>query len=334
MNMTPQLLPSYNQNHHTGFKFQNDPNPPKYESQNKVVSIKLWSRFVFAEYDVTVPLPVVNTKRYLTNDESIRVFWIGHSTCLIKIRDKYIITDPIFSNSCAPIRFILRRVTPVPFQINDLPKISVVLISHDHYDHLDVETLFKLKSHSPNMIVFAPIGVSNFISALLGIKCVTFDWRQRLSYKGIDFFCFPARHGSSRSMIDGNTRLWCSWLIRYNNISIYFPGDTSVGPHFKEIKNTIGTVHLAMMPIAPQEPVDTMKAVHLDPSDAYDMSLEIDAQKVFPIHYGTFPLGTKPQVDDIQLLKRVWKKNNLSILPVGGFMEWNGQEFVVGSFNE
>lgn len=327
-NIHLESLSNYKTNHHNGNKFRNEEGKPFIISKNKIVSAKLWSRYVCAKYDCKNPLSTFNPVKYFDDNNSIRVFWIGHSTCLIKIENLFIITDPVFANNAfPPIPFFLKRVTPPPCKIEELPKISIILLSHDHYDHMDMDSLKKIKEKNPNVLVFAPLRFNELLTPL-GFNLIEFDWRQSLEMNDIRFVCLPARHGSARGIFDQTRRLWCSWLLIKDGIKIYFPGDSAIGPHFKEINNTFGDIDLAMMPIGPQEPSDTMKAVHMDPKDAYEMSLDLGAKKVFPIHYGTFPLGLEPKIDDITLLKNCWKNDTLSVINVGEFMEWNGNEFI------
>jgi L-ascorbate metabolism protein UlaG (beta-lactamase superfamily) len=129
---------------------------------------------------------------------------------------------------------------------------------------------------------------------------------------------------------DRLSRLWCSWLITASDISIYFPGDTAVGPHFAEVRELAGKpIDLALMPIGPTEPARMMRTVHLNAQDTFDMSEILQARKVYPIHWGAFSLGEKPAVDDIVALRNVWRGDTLEIINVGYYLEWNGAEFVL-----
>lgn len=326
--MQPINLSSYNKNHHLDGKYENDPNPPIPTVQGEF-SIKTPFKFLFGKTDVDTSLPVRNPVGDFKREPGIRVFWIGHATNLIQINDIWIITDPIFSNHASPVPYTIRRVTPPPCTIEDLPEISLILLSHDHYDHLCADTMKKLYQRFPNLITFAPLGVAELIEGW-GYKSIAFDWRQRLAFKGIEITCYPARHYCSRYGYDRGTRLCCSFLLKYNNVTIFYPGDTAIGPHFTEIREDNGApIDLALMPIGPQNPQQMMRAVHLDPKEAYEMSLNLEAKDCIPIHYGTFPLGTAVEISDVELLRKEWKKDNIHILPAGGFMEWNGERFVV-----
>lgn len=328
--MLPKAISGYNKNHH-GEKFKNDPNPPFYDQKYKP-GLSTFFKFVGAERDVVEPLPVRNPKEDFNRQPGIRFFWIGHATNLIQFYDTWIITDPVFSDCASPLPGVMKRITPPACSIDELPEISVILVSHDHYDHLDSESIRKINERFPKCINFAPLKVSDLLESW-GYKAVSFDWRQHLVYKGVDFTCFPARHATCRYGYDSMQRLWCSWMMECNKVNIYFPGDTAVGPHFKEIREVLEEenmkVDLALMPIGPQLPENEMRVVHLDPKDTWDMQQELKAKIVVPIHYGVFPLGLKPEVDDIPLLKSYWKDDNLKIINIGDYLEWDGDEFVI-----
>ena len=151
-----------------------------------------------------------------------------------------------------------------------------------------------------------------------------FDWRTTTTVDDITFTCFPARHFSRRTLTDSATKLWVSWLIQYKGISIYFAGDTAIGPHFQEVRNFVGKpIDLALMPIGPQNPAEMMRAVHLNPQDVNDMSEILEAKIVIPIHYGTFALGSQVETPDLVLLKRCWTGDNLLPLITGGYADLN-----------
>lgn len=285
----PISLTTYNTKHHSKYGFCNDPNEPLH-NPSSMLDFGLIKSF-FKKSDVTTSLEVVNPINTFVNNNKIRCYWLGHACCLIQFNDIYVLTDPVFSESASPVKFIVRRATPIPCEIEDLPKISVVLLSHDHWDHFDLSTLKRIVNHSPECVVFAPLVLADLVN-VLGIKCVSFDWRQHVVYNNIDFTCMPARHMSSRIGIDWSNRLWCSWIININNghSIIYYPGDTAIGPHFKEVYDFIASsvdtasneprrIDLTLMPIGPQEPHQIMRVFHVDPKEAFDMQQKL---KVIP----------------------------------------------------
>jgi L-ascorbate metabolism protein UlaG (beta-lactamase superfamily) len=327
--LTPARLPSYSDSHHSGAKFTNTPGDPCLGLDRSGHSFL--SQFLTrlrSESDSYPPFPI--TAPDFTGPPSIRSYWIGHATNLIEFLGKWIITDPVFEDHASPIKGVVKRITPPACQIEDLPEISVILISHDHWDHLESSALERLSRHSPGVKVFAPCGVAELVRSW-GYEAVVFDWRERLVFGEIEFVCFPARHAGNRYGYDGCQRLWCSWLIRQGEVSVYFAGDTAIGPQFREVREYVGRpIDLALLPIGPQEPSDWMRLRHMGPKDAFDMAVVLEARAVCPIHYGAFPFGPKPEFDDATKVRQVWEGDSLHVIGVGGRVVWDGGRFVPG----
>ena len=327
--MKPRCLPTYNQDHHDGDRFINDPREP-HPDMDARPSLKNLLKF-FVSFDVRRAIQHRSLVGHVENTETDRVFWIGHATNLIQLNGKSILTDPIFSGYASPIPRLIRRRTPLPLEIKDLPKISAIVISHCHWDHLDSKSIAQIAEKNHGVKVFAPLGCAALIASW-GYPCevVAFDWRQWVEFEGIRFTCMPARHASARYGWDANRTLWCSWLIESDKSSIYFPGDTAIGPHFQEVRDTaVRQIDLALMPIGPQEPDIVMRWNHLSPTEAHDMAVILAPRIVYPIHYGTFALGVNPAKPDIEVLKEVWTEDNLRVIPIGGYVEWKGDVFDV-----
>ena len=318
-------LPGFNTSHHLDGKFCNTTALPTNAGRAKFTDMM---KFMGMSRDVVEQIE----RRDASHDfagisDGVRVWWIGHATNLIQLKDTFVITDPVFADCASPVSFIAKRVTPLPCTVNDLPKIDYILISHNHYDHLCYESLVQIRERFPDVKILAPLGVTGRLKDW-GFESVEFDWRQGMMFGPIEFDCFPARHGSNRKGYDNNKDLWCSWLIRYDGISIYYPGDTAISSHFEEVRAYNGKdIDLALMPIGPQEPKDVMRWVHLDPAEAWEMSQILGAKKVIPIHYGVFALGIHPEEDDIVIARRVFPESVLLELPVGGVVEWDGSQF-------
>lgn len=338
--ITINKLPNYSDKHHTADgHFENEPGepspPPQPEMMNSVSKFMsaLW-KAIREKPDVTEPMPIrkleKGSKEFEINpdDKSIKVWWLGHATLLLRINNKYIITDPMLSSYASPIPGFFKRVTPPPITEEDLPPISYIIYSHDHYDHLSYDTLTKLKKINPNVTIFGPLGLDRLVNGWnSNFNVIPFDWRTNTTVDGITFTCFPSHHFSRRTMTDAATKLWCSWLFQYttdNNdtISIYFGGDTALGPHFQEVRNFVGRpIDLALMPVGPQNPESVMRTVHLNPQDVKDMSDVLEAKVVIPIHYGTFPLGHEIETPDLELIRRLWTSDTLLPLKTGGRAE-------------
>lgn len=305
-----------------------EPNiPPQEESMSKMVL-----KYVTGKADVTEPMPTRNPKDDFNLGPGIRDWWIGHATNLIQVGDKYILTDPHFGKATSPVSFTTNRLTPPACEIEDLPEISFVLISHCHYDHLDKGSIKKLYKRFPNCQFFAPLINAKLLEDW-GVKnIVEFDWRTHVTIGNLDIYCFPASHEIQRGAADHNAYLWCSWLVSYQGVLMYYTGDTIIGPHFREIKNTMKKgVDLFITGIGPTYPPTMGRHYHMDPQDAWDMSKEIGAVKVTPIHYGTFPLGLAPEISDIDDFIARTDNSKMIVIQTGGRIDWNGTEFVKGA---
>lgn len=329
-------LPNYSDVHHTkDGHFTNEPGDPlitsSQEPKPSFSGMKTFFNFAMSNVDVTSPMPIRKIEKdsrdfQISDDRGIKIWWLGHLTVLIRITNKYVITDPILTLYASPISSnMFKRVTPSPISIEDLPKIDYILYSHDHYDHLSYETLTQLKKLNPDVKILAPLGVDKLVNGWdKNFRVIPFDWRVKSTFDEITFTCFPARHFSKRTITDFGKKLWCSWLIQFSDVSIYFAGDSAVGPHFREVRNHVGKpIDLALMPIGPQNPSYMMRPVHMNPMDVKSMSDELEAKVVVPIHYGTFALGCSVETPDLLLLRKLWNGDNLMPLITGGCTELN-----------
>jgi L-ascorbate metabolism protein UlaG (beta-lactamase superfamily) len=173
----------------------------------------------------------------------------------------------------------------------DLPRIDVVLITHDHYDHLDRDIIARL-GNSPFFIV--PLGIGRILGDIGITRYVELDWRDTHMFGGLAFTCTPAQHFSGRGVFDRNRTLWCGWLCRGSKGSWYVAGDTGYFPGFRQIGERYGPIDLTCIPIGAYMPRWFMKPVHLDPQDAVNAFRELGGRYLLPIHYGTFRLADDP----------------------------------------
>jgi N-acyl-phosphatidylethanolamine-hydrolysing phospholipase D len=225
------------------------------------------------------------------------VTWIGHSTLLVQLDGVNILTDPHWSRRASPVSFGgPRRVTPPGLRFEDLPPVHVVVISHDHYDHLDVATVERLAAtHHPKFLV--PLGLKAWFAAL-GITDVDeLDWWDERSVHGLTFACVPARHFSGRTLWDRNRRLWSGWAVRGRDRRLYFAGDTAYWPGLKEIGARLGPFDLAAIPIGAYVPPVIMKASHTTPEEALAAFSDVRGRVFVPVHWGTFDLAEEPLGD-------------------------------------
>lgn len=224
--------------------------------------------------------------------DSIRVTFVNHSTFLIQTRGLNILIDPVWSDRASPVSFAgPRRMRPPGIRFGDLPKIDVVLLTHNHYDHLDIRTMKRLAAeHQPE--IYCPLGVGRYL-VKNGIRNVTeMDWWDEAGMDaGIKLICTPAQHFSGRGMFDRDRTLWSGFALQMETGSIYYSGDTGYGDFFSEIASKISPVKLAFIPIGAYKPEWFMASIHTSPADALRIHSETGSLKSIGMHFGTFPLA-------------------------------------------
>ena len=270
----------------------------------------------YETYVRTGPLPAVPQGK-------VQVTFVNHSTFLIQTNKLNILTDPIWSEYCSPVQFAgPRRMRPPGIRFEDLPQIDLVLLSHNHYDHFDVNTLKKIeKKWSPTYI--APLGVDKLLIKI-GCKDVhVTDWGDRLSVHNIDVQATPANHFSARGMFDRNKTLWCGYLLYLAGFKLYFVGDTGYGDSFKQLGMEEETIDLALIPIGAYMPKWFMSPIHISPDQAVQVHNDINAKQSIAMHFGTFPLADDNPERSTQELKQCLSSNNIDpqnfIIPDEGY---------------
>jgi L-ascorbate metabolism protein UlaG (beta-lactamase superfamily) len=224
-------------------------------------------------------------------DGALRVTFINHATVLIQLDGVNLLTDPIWSERASPFSFAgPKRVRPPGIRFEDLPPIDAVLLSHNHYDHLDLPTLARLSAANPSLRIFAGLGLAPFLAGE-GIPGVTeLDWSESAQVAGVRLTAAPTQHFSSRGMFDSNGTLWCAWVIGGKGGRVYFAGDTGYGPHFAKTGDAFGPFRLAILPIGAYRPAWFMGPVHENPAEAVAAMKELKARRAIGIHFGTFQL--------------------------------------------
>ncbi len=221
----------------------------------------------------------------------LRITFVNHATVLVQIDGINVLTDPIWGDVAGPVPYLARkRRRPPGIRFEDLPPIDVVLLSHDHYDHMDIPTLQRLvAAHHPRFV--AGLGQAALL-AQFGLRGVTeLDWWQWTGAGTVRIWGVPARHHSRRGACDRNGRLWLGFVVRSRSGDVYFAGDTGYGPQFQEIYDRFGAPRVALLPIAPGLPRKLFGPVHLDAADAVIAARALHAQVTIPIHFGTFAQG-------------------------------------------
>jgi L-ascorbate metabolism protein UlaG (beta-lactamase superfamily) len=221
----------------------------------------------------------------------LRTTLVNHSTVLLQQRGLNILTDPLWSERTSPLSWIgPRRHRKPGVSWDNLPPIDTVLLSHNHYDHLDLPTLRRLAAcGDPTFIV--PAGVARLLRSQNVGPVRELDWGESFSLPGFTIHCVPAMHFSSRGIYDRNRTLWCGYVIQSQERLVYFAGDTGFGRHFAQIRERFGSPHLALLPIGAYEPRWFMSPVHMGPDEAVRAHQILGAKTSIAIHHGTFQLA-------------------------------------------
>jgi L-ascorbate metabolism protein UlaG (beta-lactamase superfamily) len=281
-----------------------------------------WSKFISISRDYLKgvkgnapqsPLPVIKTTIPKENI-SEGFIWFGHSAFFLRVGSKNLLIDPMFGDAAAPLPFLgARRFSDgLPVAIEDLPKIDVLLLSHDHYDHLDYPSIKALKPKVKRYLV--PLGLGSHLRSW-GVeesKIVEMDWWEDTMEDNIKFTCTPARHFSGRALNDRNKTLWSSWAITTDSLNLYFSGDGGYGPHFKTIGERLGPFDFAMMECGQYD--KRWSQIHMMPEETAMAAVDIGASHFMPIHWGAFVLALHAWDDPVIRVSKKAEELNLKVI--------------------
>lgn len=257
-----------------------------------------------------LPLAEPDWTRIAHPGDSLVVTWIGHASFLLQLGGLNILTDPIFSERGSPVQFAgPRRVTALPFDPNQLPEIDLVLISHNHYDHLD-RAAVRCLGNAP--VWFVPLGLKPWFARQGVTNVVELDWWAKAEVSGGGLVtCVPSRHFSSRTLWDRNRTLWAGWVVAAGGHRVYFAGDTGYGPHFAAIGTRTGLPDLALLPIGAYRPEWFMSPVHINPAEAIQAHLDVGAKRTVGMHWGTFIMSDEPFLEPPRLFSAAARQAGL-----------------------
>lgn len=247
-----------------------------------------------------------NPEPPVMRSQELVITWIGHSTILIQVNGLNILTDPIYGNAS----LLYPRIIKPGIAFKQLPPIDLVLLSHNHPDHMEASTITLLaKQHKAHF--FVPRGDKQwFIRHSIAERVTEFMWWQKqvVNDRNNRISCtfLPAIHWTQRTPFDRNKSLWGSWMITTQNITIYFAGDTAYGEHFAVIAQEFPQIDVALLPIGPCEPREFMKHSHMNAQEAGQALIMLGARHCFPIHWGTFHFGNEPASLPLDRLKSWW----------------------------
>ena len=242
-----------------------------------------------------------------------KLTWFGHSAFLLQLDGKKILIDPMLGESPAPHPMIgvKRYNKEIPIEIKNLPFIDFVIISHDHYDHLDYESVMKLKGKVGKF--YMPLGVGTHFKSW-GFdenQILELDWWDETMEDNIKLVCTPSRHFSGRGLTDRSATLWSSWVILSEKKKIYFSGDGGFGPHFKEIGDKYGPFDVGLMECGQYN--KNWAQIHMMPEQTVQATIDVGAQWLVPVHWGTFTLSLRDWTDPIERVSAEAKRKNVNI---------------------
>jgi N-acyl-phosphatidylethanolamine-hydrolysing phospholipase D len=282
--------------HHLERGFRNtDPAyaPPGRWVRTRFFLRRIWST-TFSPRTADLPRSSNDGRALRDNRTEPTVTWVGHSTLLVQLDGVNLLTDPHWSDRASPVSFAgPRRVTPPGLRLEDLPPIHLVLISHDHYDHLDVPTVLRLaEAHRPLFLV--PLGLKAWFADLGITRVEELDWWESRTLQGLVITCLPAQHFSGRTFWDRNRRLWSGWAVAGRDRRLFFAGDTGYYDVFREVGRRLGPFDLAAIPIGAYRPPEMMRLSHTTPEQALDLFEDVRGRRFVGIHWGTFDLAEEP----------------------------------------
>lgn len=275
--------------HHTNVGFQNYPFVETAASKGLLFYLR---RFWGSNFTPDVPdghvLSEPEAIQMLNSAKGNSVTWLGHASFLIKISGKTILTDPFLTKFASPVSWAgPRRFVAHGIPLDKLPSIDIVLVSHNHYDHLDDETVSSLKNKEKIHVV-VPFGLKEFFTERGYDNVTELDWGESASIGGVELTSLPAVHNSARSTNDHDQTLWASWAIMSPKNRVFFIGDTGYSDTiFSEIGKQYGSFDYAILPIGAYEPRELMWMSHVTPEEAVAIGIEVYANTLIASHWGT-----------------------------------------------
>ncbi len=289
-----QLARAHANSHYHEDRFANDQPPAAYRLAD------VWALLTgqFLGDEIRIPptaLPVVAVDRQALAAplpvSGLRAFWIGHASVYIEIDGLRVLIDPMFSDYASPFQFGPRRFQPPPLALDELPAIDVVLITHDHYDHLDMHSVQDLARRGATFLVPLGIGAHLHRWGVPPAQIHELEWWQKHTLGAVRFIATPARHYSGRGLTDASASLWTSWSVLGARHRFFVSGDTGYSDHFREIGARFGPFDMSFMKIGAYGPGAPWLDIHMSVEDAVRAHRDVRARRLFPVHWGTFNLA-------------------------------------------
>ncbi|KAA3440601.1 MBL fold metallo-hydrolase [Rufibacter hautae] len=300
-------------------KFQNLSPTPMMDESPFLDKVKIFAKFIGGTEGATPTdeLPMVSLQPgdfASPPAEGVKVTWFGHSAVLLELNGLRIFADPMLGKRASPVSFIgsKRFNEKLPIAIEDLPPLDVVLLSHDHYDHLDHGSILKLKAKTKHF--FVPLGVAAHLVkwGVEASKITELDWWETAQYGGLFLASTPARHFSGRGLRDRDKTLWCSWVLKSGNQSIFFGGDSGYDTHFKQIGEKYGPFDLTMLECGQYN--EAWRFIHMMPEQTAQAHLDLKGKTLMSTHWGAFSLALHHWKEPIERLSKATQQHNIQLV--------------------
>jgi N-acyl-phosphatidylethanolamine-hydrolysing phospholipase D len=312
--------------HHTRRGFRN--NHP-HENHGPAQFLKVLREFRRGPRDTPTPARAANDPAALRSNRSRSTLtWIGHSTFLVQVNGLNVLTDPHFTERASPVGWAGPRRHSAPgLALEDLPPVDVVVISHNHYDHLDEGSVRRLARRHPAALFAAPLGLRRWLARRGVARAIELDWWQAHAEGGWTMTAVPAQHFSGRTPTDRNRTLWCGWVLETGGRRLYFAGDTGYSPDFADIGARFAPIDLALIPIGAYDPRWFMRPVHVNPEEAVRIHRDVGARWSVGMHWGTFRLTTEPMDEPPLKLQEALRDADLprgqfQVMALGETRDW------------
>lgn len=258
-----------------------------------------------------LPMVDLDKQSFSEQPEEFALYWLGHSSAILELGGKRILIDPVLENA-APFPGIVSRYSPAPLKRKDIPQLDYVLITHDHYDHLEYTTIRSLRNRKATFIVPLGVGVRLEGWGVPAANIRELGWDDVFEHGGLSITALKGVHYSGRSKWDRNSTLWCSYVINDADMNIFWSGDTGYGNHFTEIGDKYGPFDLAAIEMDGWNP--GWPNTHLFPEEAVKVAKELRAEKMLPIHWAVFDLALHPWNESINSVMGFAEKDSLNVI--------------------
>ena len=307
-----QASPQYSEQYK---RFRNAPNP---DTKPHAGGFQIWSRFLFGDKTGTVPQDPIPVRQVTPAQlqalpaDANHLIRLGHSSHLLKLQGQYWLIDPVFGERVSPFSFIgPKRFHPTPLALQDLPPIAGLVLSHDHYDHLDEPTIQFL--HGKVERYFVPLAVGQRLRAM-GVapeRITELDWWQAEQHAGVTVTATPSQHFSGRTLSDRNSTLWASWVLQTGGQRIFYSGDSGYFPGFKTIGDTLGPMDVALMENGAYDAY--WPSVHMTPEETVQAFVDVRGQLLYSVHNSTFALAMHAWREPLDRLSALTAQRGLAL---------------------